>query len=195
MIDRAVRRSALWSEALFFLVTLGVAFASTHVPPHLMNQLVQSIKSGLQSGPSRSFLLSGNPFLLLLGIFIKNGLFLALVSAAFLLSRSRSATISILGIIIAALVALILLFNAAAGGLVVQHTAVTLGRSVWLVFLFGILPHGVFEIFSYAYLWTFTVFFRKRKERLRPVAAAYAVLFFAACVEALVTPGLIHLFL
>lgn len=195
MIDRAVRRSALVTEALFFLVTLGVALASTHVPTHIMNQLVQSIKSGLQSGPSRSFLLSGNPLLLLVGIFIKNGLFLAVISVAFLLSRSRSAATAALGVAVAAFVALILLFNAAAGGLVVGHTAGQLGRSIWLVFLVGILPHGIFEIFAYAYLWAFTVFFRQHRALIRPIAVAYAVLFLAACVEALVTPGLIQLVL
>lgn len=186
---------------VFFLLTLGssLLFASTPLPQlsHLETPLVKAFRAQPLSG----LLFSSTVALKAIGIFLTNFRLLLIGFAGVLAFRWKA--LGVVGRVLgwgAILYTYFTLFlNALAAGLVVAGAGAVKHVPWLLVWVLGILPHGLFEIGAYALTLSLLLAARHAgRMRVAPVrwaVFATAVLFVAAWIEAGVTPHLLGLVL
>lgn len=194
---RRLLRLALFAFAVFFLIMIATILGLGHLSAVRLGELQAPFVRAIRSGPFAPLLLSRGALTKALGIFLNNLRFLAIALAGAALFRWSTPLGRFLGW--CALVYFILEFvaNAVIGGVVVVSSA-RITHAAWpMVLLLGVLPHGVFEIFSYALGFALLMAARTRRGIVGPPAVwallPVGILAFAALIEALVTPHLIHL--
>lgn len=201
MGGRRVLAVSTWISVAFFLLTIlsSLVFSRWAVPQ--LARLESPLVNAFKAQPFHALLFSRAVAAKALGIFLTNFRFLLIGFAGVLAFRLRALGVlgRILGFIAVLYYVFTLFLNGVAAGLVVAEAGATRHISWILVWLLGILPHGIFEIWAYALSAALLLAAMNRGAlRVSPVrwaVLATVVLLVAAFIEAGVTPHLLGLVL
>lgn len=197
MAPRGLLRFAAFAFVLFFAVMVLTVLALVQVSPSELLRLEHPIVQSFKTSPFRHLLFSGVMVLRAVGIFLTNLRFLAIALVGAGLFRVQNPFARLLAWVGLVYYGFGFLANAVFGGIVVVTTAHTKHVAWPLVWLLGILPHGLFEIAAYCLgLAALVAAMRPsgiQERRLLWILLPVALLLFAALVESGVTPHLIAL--